>query len=267
MRSIVMAIALAGAACGQPMSVGDDQIEDAHVSIKFKVLPEVTFHLPQMEQAARNFLETTGSTHGISALIAYNSPDLAAREAASCEGGYGHWTLLHGLFPQRRLASAQVLSFGLDAALQLRTPEGEVEHIVLRGTDPTRFSFEGAQFEILHVTGRVRSMFEGCSAGTVEPILYLVTEAPLSRELCKRVTNWLAARLKARYVEVSLANRPWFPCDGRFPLVYPFRTAEPWPSEDDYYSLSEFTCTTSCGGLPNCDEWVPREQGGLRRRI
>jgi len=255
MRTVVTVLALLSTAYGQPSNGDGRRIEDADVLIQFSVMPEAVFNLARMTDVARRFLETSAATHKMAVLIAYDNRDVAAHEAANCEGSYRQWRLLYDHFPHVPLAAAQVISFSQDATLRLRTSEGAIRQMVVSGTDPTEFSSEGTRFEILHANGRVRSIFDGCSPGTVDPVLYLRTTARLDKNLCERVTSQLAARLGKRHVEVSFANSRWFPCDGRFPLLYPFGPAEPQLSEEDYYALQGFSCLVSCSGESRCGKW------------
>ena len=259
MRTSAIVVALIGTAYGQVPKDAGGAIEDSEVSIQFRVMPEAVFNLAHMTDVARKFLGTAAATHRIAVLIAYDSAAVAAHEAASCEGSYRQWRLLYDHFPQVPLAAAQVISFGPDAVLRLRTPKGDIQRLVLRGVDPTEFSFEGNRFEILHATGRVRSIFEGCSPGTVEPILFIRTTASLDENLCERSTSWLAARLGREHAEVEFANNRWFPCEARFPLLYPFGPVEPQPSEEEYYALQGVSCSLDCDGKPRClSATIPR---------
>jgi hypothetical protein len=258
-RTSAIVVVLIGTAYGQVPKDAGGAIEDSEVSIQFRVMPEAVFNLVQMTEVARTFLGTTAASHRVAVLIAYDSAAVAAHEAANCEGSYRHWKLLYDHFPQVPLAAAQVITLGPDAALRLRTSKGDIQHMVLRGVDPTEFSFEGNRFEILHATGRVRSIFEGCLPGTVEPVLYLRTTARLDENLCKRATSWLAARLGTEHAQTEFANSRWFPCDARFPLVYPFGPVEPQPSENEYYALQVASCFLRCGGKPTClSATIPR---------
>lgn len=257
MRTAAIALAFLCRAYCQPPNQTIDEMQDAAALIRLQVMPEAAFSVARMTDVAGQFLRTAAATHKIAVLIAYNSRMLAANEAAGCEDSYRPWRFRYDAFPRVPLAAAEVISFGHDATLRLRTPEGDIRRIVLRGTDPTEFSFEGVRFEILHATGRVRSIFEGCAAGTVEPVLYLRTTTVLDRGLCERVTAWLAAKLGERHVDTNFANDRWFPCDGRFPLLYPFGPVEPPLSEDAFYTLKKFTCLGLCDGKAECGSSTP----------
>lgn len=263
MRWVAIVLALTGNLYCQTRTKPSSIIQDADVSIELRVIPQAEFTLPDITDVAHKFLESTAASHKMAVLIAYDNSDVAAHEAGNCEGSYRQWRLLYDQFPKVPLVAAQVMSLGQDAALCLRTPEGTVQHLVLRGADATHFSFEGNRFEILYATGRIRSTFEGCSPGAVDPIFYLRTTAILGTGLCERVTLWLAARLGKSHVQVSFANGQWFPCDGRFPLIYPFRPAEPAPSSDDFYALTGYSCLVSCDGKPIClASTIPRPSQG-----
>jgi len=246
-----MALGLLGAAHWQPVKATSDTIQDADVLVQFKVLPKAEFNLAQIAAVARRFLGTTASAHRVAVLTTYADSDVAAHEASNCEGSYRQWRLLYDDFPKVPLVAAQVISFGDDASLRLRTAQGAIQSLVLRGMDPTTFLFEGVRFEILHVTGRVRSAFEGCSPGVVVPVLYVRATAPLDEKLCGLVTSWLAVKL-GKSVEVSYADDHWFPCDGRFPLRYPFAPAGPPLTEDGFHDLPGYSCQIRCDSKPAC---------------
>lgn len=56
------------------------------------------------------------------------------------------------------------------------------------------------------------------------------------------------------YVEVGVAHHPWFPCEGRFPLRYPFIAEK--PSETDVRDDPRYSCDVVCDGEVICDREV-----------
>jgi len=245
---------IATAAYCQPADQTSNDIQDAAILIRLKILPESAFDPSRVAEEGRRFLSTAAASHKVAALLAYDHSSVAAREAGGCEGSYKQWRFLYDRFPETQFAAAEVISLGRDAVLRLRTTNGAIRRIVLRGTDPTEFSFEGVKFEVLHVNGRVRSQFEGCSPGVVDPIIYLMTSAVVDKNLCRRLTRWLTVRLGTRYMDVRLAHHPWFPCEGRFPLQYPFIAEK--PSEADVRDDPRYSCDVVCDGEVICDREV-----------
>jgi hypothetical protein len=233
-------------------------LKDNDTFLRIEVLPNSRFNLTDMEGVARRFLKDEAKAHRIAVLSVYADRTVAAQEAASCEGSYRQWKLLYDNFQERAPVAAFVLSLRSDAVLWLRTSDGNIHRRVLSGKDPTQFSVEGIPLEILFVSGRTRSRFEGCGTpGAVDPVLYLRSSATLNATFCQRATSWLAARLGAKYIWAQFTNDSWFPCDGRFPLHYPFSPAGPPPSEATFYSLPGFSCSIFCDAEPRCLSSTP----------
>jgi hypothetical protein len=229
------------------------ELKDADTVIQVRMLPQSAFTLVEMTTVADEFLRSDAAAHSIAVLSVYADRDIAAREAgAICEGGYRQWRAYYDDFPKGRLLAGSVISIRGDSVLRLRTLEGTVIHRVINGTDPTNVSVGGDQFEILSISGRSRSRFEGCGiVGVVEPVLYLKTDATLSESLCKRVTSTLVERMGRKYISTDFRNDPWFLC-GQYPIVYPYWPFEKPPAKVAYDGLPELACSISCKGAPNC---------------
>ena len=233
-------------------------LKDSDTLLRIEILPDSRFNLTDMEKVARRFLGGAAKGHKTARLSIYTDRTVAAEEGAACEGNFPQWKLRYDSFPKRTLLAANVISLRGDAVLWLRTSDGGVFRRVLTGKDPTQISVDGVPLEILFVTGRIQSRFEVCGTpGTVVPILYLRTDAALDAEFCQRVTSWLAAKLGAKHIGAEFTNDHWFPCDGRFPLRYPFSSAEPPLSEAAFYSLPGFGCDIFCGPEPLCLSSTP----------
>jgi hypothetical protein len=233
-------------------------LKDTDTLLRTAILPDSAFNVNDMEKVARRFLEEAAKTHKTARLSIFADRTVAAQEAAACEGSFLQWKLLYDSFPKRALLAAYVVSLRGDAVLWLRTSDGSVFRRVLTGKDPTQISVDGVPLEILFVNGRVQSRFEVCGTpGAVVPILYLSTDAALDAEFCQRVTSWLAAKLDTKHIWAEFANDHWFPCDGRFPLRYPFSPAEPPLSEAAFYSLPGFGCGIFCDAEPRCLSSTP----------
>jgi hypothetical protein len=229
------------------------ELKDANTVIQVRMLPQSAFTLVEMRTVADEFLKSDATAHSIAVLSVYEDGDVAAREAgAICEGGYTQWRAYYDDFPKGRLLAGSVISIRGDAVLRLRTIEGAIIRQVISGTDPTNVSAGGDQFEIMSISGRSRSRFEGCGvAGVVEPVLYLKTDATLSESLCKRATSILVERLGRTYILTHFRNDAWFLC-GQFPIVYPYSPFERPPTKVAYSALPELACSISCKSGPNC---------------
>ncbi len=232
--------------------VGGD-LKDSNTLVRLQILPSSKFNLTDMERIARQFLGGPAKTHKTAVLLAYADRTVAAQEAATCEGNYLQWKLFYDNFPKGPLLAANVISLQGDAVLRLRAFDGRIVRRVLSGKDPTQISVGDFPFEILFVSARIRSRLERCGTpGALDPVLFVATSAVLNKDLCEGVTSWLTSRLGVKYIWVEFANAPWFPCDGRFPLHYPFSLPEPPPSEDALYGSPGFSCTIFCDGKPKC---------------
>lgn len=233
------------------------ELKDANTLIQVRTLPESAFTLVKMRRLADEFLSSDATAHSIAVLSVYADPDVAAREAgAICDGGYRQWRTYYDDFPKARLLAASVISIRGDAVLRLRTLLGII-HQVISGTDPTSVSVGRDQFEILSISGRSRSRFEGCGiAGVVEPVLYLKTDATLSESLCERATSTLAERLGRKYISTTFRNDRWFLC-GQFPIVYPYSSFKKPPTRATYNSLPELACSISCKNSSHCISIAP----------
>ncbi len=229
------------------------EMKDSRALMQTRILPESTFNLPSMEAIARRFLGDVSAKTVVSRLSIYNRQDIAAEEnGGMCEGSHLAWRGQYDRFPKEALMAADVTSIGEDAVLRIREIDGTVNRRVLRGKDPTRVSVGEVTFEILFVTGRFRSRFEGCGvAGTLEPVLFLRTDSPLSPDICQRATSSLAATLRADHLWVHFRNDHWFICS-QFPVVFPFASREPLPSEIALDGSVEYSCSVSCDHAVNC---------------
>jgi hypothetical protein len=258
MRTLSVLLLFLGAICCRAADTVTGDLKDSNSLVRLQILSSSMFNLTDMERVARRFLDGAAKSHTTAVLLVYADRTIASQEGAGCEGNYLQWKLLYDNFPKGALLAASVISLQGDAVLWLRTFDGSIFRRVLSGKDPTQISVGGVPLEILFVTARIRSRFEGCGTpGALDPVLYLRTSVALSDGLCERVTSWLATRLGAKHIWVELANVPWFPCDGRFPLRYPFSLPEPPPSEDTFYSFPAFSCTIFCDGKPSCASSTP----------
>jgi hypothetical protein len=231
--------------------VGD--MRDSNTVVQIRSLPESAFNLADMKKVAEQFLRSDGAGHDTAVLSLYADQNVAAQEGGvSCEGEYRQWKVYHDGFPKGPLMVADVVSIRKDAVLRLRTSKGAIMRHVISGKDPLLVSVDGVEFEILSLAGRRRSRFEGCGVpGVLDPILSLKTNATLTEDLCQRATSALATKLGSKYVWADFRNDHWFLC-GQYGIQYPFLPLGPPPSEADYYSSPEYTCSILCEGAPRC---------------
>jgi hypothetical protein len=229
------------------------EIKDERTFIQTRVLPERTFSPAGMARLARRFLDDLGHGRTLSRLSMYSRQDVAeAQNGGMCEGSYLPWKAHYEAFPKAGFLSSDVTSIGDNSVLRLRARDGTVTRRVLHGEDPTQVVVDGVSYEILFVTGRVRSRFEGCGVpGTIDPVLFLKTDATLNPAICQRVTSWLAATLGVNHVWTHFRNDRWFICS-QFPVVFPFLSAEPLPSSTSLVSSPEYSCSIFCEGSPRC---------------
>lgn len=252
MSRLFVILVVVGLSCRAADNATGD-LKDSNTLVRLQILPSSKFNLTDMETVARRFLGGPAKARATAVLLVYADRAIAAQEAAACESTYLQWKLLYDKFPKSTLLTAVVISLQGDAVLWLRTLDGSVSRRVLSGKDPTSISVDTIPLEILLVTARVRSKFERCGTpGALDPVLFLKTSAPLNEGFCKRVTSWLSTRLGVEHIWVEIANTPWFPCDGRFPLHYPFSPQGRPPSEDAFYNLPMFSCSIFCDGQPSC---------------
>jgi hypothetical protein len=226
-------------------------LRDATTVLQVRILPRCAFNIDEIRKVATEFLQLEAATHEIAVLSLYASRDIAAQETGvSCESGYPQWRSYYDRFPKRSLLAAEVISIGKDAVLRLRTDS--IVREVIRGSDPTQIVVGGVKFDLTFVSGRVRSRFESCgSAGDIDPIVYLQTNAILTEEISKQATAALSARFKSKYIWAHFRNDQWFLC-GQFPIVYPYSAWDRPPSEDAYYTLPDYACSIPCSGIPRC---------------
>jgi len=253
MRTLSFTLLVVGSICCPAADRVNGDLKDSSTLVRLQILPSSKFNLTDMERVARRFLAGPAEARTTAVLLVYADRAVAAQQAAACEDNYLQWKLFYDKFPKSALLAAAVISLRGDAVLWLRTLDGSVSRQVLSGKDPTPISVDGIPLEILFVTARIRSRFEACGTpGTLDPVIFLKTSAPLNESFCKRVTSWLSTRLGAQHIWVEIANVPWFPCDGRFPLHYPFSSQELPPSENAFYNSPMFSCSIFCDGQPRC---------------
>ena len=181
MRKLCVLLVFLGAISCRAADRVAGHLKDGNSLVRLQILPSSTFNLRDMERVARRFLDGAAKSRTTAVLLIYADRTIASQEAAGCEGNYLQWKLLYDNFPKGPLLAASVISLQGDAVLWLRTLDGSVFRRVLSGRDPTQISVDGVPLEILFVTARIRSQFEGCGApGTLDPVLYLKTSATLS---------------------------------------------------------------------------------------
>lgn len=229
------------------------EIRDDRTLIQVRVAHEAASGPAGMEREARRFLEDLGRTRILSRLSMYSRRDVAeAQNGGMCEGSYLSWKAHYDAFPKGDFVASDVTSIGGDSVLRLRARDGTVTRKVVRGKDPTQIVVDGVRFDLLFVSGRLRSRFEGCGVpGTVDPVLFLQTDATLTPAICERATSWLATKLGANHVWTHFRNDRWFICS-QFPVVFPFLPAEPLPSSPALASSREYSCSIFCEGPPRC---------------
>jgi hypothetical protein len=229
------------------------EIKDERTLIQVRVVHEAASGLAGMEREARRFLDDLGRARVLSRLSVYSRRDVAeAQNGGMCEGSYLSWKAHYDAFPKAAFMASDVTSIGGDSVLRLRARDGTVTRQVVRGKDPTQIVVDGVRFELLFVSGRLRSRFEGCGVpGTVDPVLFLQTDATLNLAICQRVTSWLANKLGVNHVWTHFRNDRWFICS-QFPVMFPFLSAEPLPSSTFLASSREYSCSIFCEGPPRC---------------
>jgi hypothetical protein len=245
-------LVLGSTACWALDEIVGDLSDDTSV-IQVRVLPISKFNRADIKELAGRFLGSASKGRNLAVLSMFADRNVAALETGvSCESGYPQWRAYYHNPPKDALAAADVISIGKDAVVRLRTPDGTIVRDVIRGTDPTQFSVDGATFEILQVSGRVRSRFEGCGVpGSIDPVIYLKTSSNLTEELCQRATSLLTVRLDKKQIWTHFRNDHWFLC-GQFPIWYPYSAPAQPPSEKAYYALPDFSCSVSCDDVPRC---------------
>jgi hypothetical protein len=249
MRAISLYSLLAAMLFGQD-SGGGFTLKSRNALIEERVVGRQELTLAAAVRASREILSQE-TARKLKVLAIYNDPQAAAEEVVFCES-YKQWSLLRNAFPKARFGAAQLVAIGNDAMLLVRLEDGGVSRQILSGTDPTKFEEEGIPLEILSVSARKRSQFEGCGMqGTIEPHLYLKTTAALTAELCERTTARLAQTLGSEHIWAGFRNDEWFLCS-QFPLFYPFSPQGPIPTEMAHRNSPEFTCSITCDGVPKC---------------
>ena len=253
MRPLLLLVLFVSSTRSSPLAEIVGETRDNNTVVQIRILPKSAFNLVDMKKVAEQFLRSDAAGHTTAVLSMYGDRNVAAQESGvSCESGYLQWKVYYDGFPKDPLMAADVISIRGDAVLRLRTPDDAIVRHVMVGKDPTLVSLDGIEFEILWLTGRLRSRFEGCGvAGTVDPILYLKTTATLTEDLCQRITSMFAATLGAKYIWTNFRNDHWFLC-GQFPIQYPFLPLGPLPSEVAFYNLPDFACSVFCDGASRC---------------
>jgi hypothetical protein len=253
MRRILVVLLFGSTVNGHAQDAAFPDLKDDRSLIRTRILSNSAFDLTAAERLARQFLDDAGPKRALARLSMYDRRDVAIRESGGmCEGTYLRWRAQYDSFPKRPLIAADVISVTGNAALRLRSRDGSVTRQVLRGTDPTQIVVGGASFDILYITGRVRSRFEGCGmSGTIDPVLFLKAASVLSPAVCQRVTSWLAAKLGVRYLWTEFRNDHWFVCS-QFPVVFPFSRLEPLPPDTVLADSPGYGCSIPCEGPASC---------------
>jgi hypothetical protein len=254
MKFVASILVIAGLGTGQVQDEILGDTKSGRSLFEVRIVPKSDFTLAGITERGRHFLENAGGRDNLALLSMYSDRAVAAKEAQACEGGYHQWRRYYDDFPKSGWGAAAIISLKGDSALLFRAPGGGVVHQVLTGKDPTLFSLDAARFEVLDIMLKGASRIPICGApGTVDPVVYLKTNAKLTPELCTRVTASLAKNLATQHIWVSIRNDTWFQC-APFPIVYPFSTGGLPPSEGAHQEVPEFTCMISCDGTPHCTQ-------------
>jgi hypothetical protein len=143
-------------------------------------------------------------------------------------------------FSKRPSPLARLSCLNESVALDVRGPDGGVQHLVLRGPDPLLIERDGVASSILHVHFLPNS---------VEQIVFVQTTGRLTRELGRKIYDAVADRLGVPPVVVKIRNDSFFVETG-FPPLYPF-SDDPVPSEREYLKTIMLSCSNSgCGMIP-----------------
>jgi hypothetical protein len=244
---------LVAASFGETQSRLIHETRDANSVFQIRTWPGSVWELPGVESAAEAFLDQEAVGHRTAVLSIYPDAEHAAREALACEDDrYKQWRAAYDAFPRHGFQAADVIDISGNALLRLVSADGTVVRRVLKGEDPTRVSINGIPFEILFLTGRVHTRFEGCGVpGATDPVLYLKTDSVLTQEICEQATQILAEKLATKHIWVSVRHDIWFLCS-RFPVVFPFAPSMNPPDEKTLRNSPEYTCSLRCDGKPNC---------------
>jgi hypothetical protein len=206
-----------------------------------------------MGAIARRFLSSSAHKRRIAVLTVFSNPKVNAQQNDIACDHYRQWLYYFDRSRNNSRAVADVIAINGNAVLRVRSVTGVISRAVLKGADPTVFSLAGAPVEVLMLSGRAISDFEGCSIPRgIAPIAYLQTPAPLSLDLCRRAMAEFTKKIGAKRLHVSLRNDPWFICGGNFPIIYPFANLGEPPREQDYYRSRTFTCSVECDGTIAC---------------
>ena len=235
---------------GQATAQVIDELRDSQSLIQTRVVPREDLTLARAVRLGTAFM-SDGPRRKLHVLTMYADSVDAAEEMGGCENSYKQWKFLYDSFRGRSLGAAQLISTSDGAAVSVRSVDGKNTRQLLGGADPTKVEINGVQLQVLFIAGRTRSRFERCSAGAVEPVLFLETSTALTIEFCKRATSGLARAWGVSHLWASFRNDIWFLCT-QFPVFYPFSAHGPVPPEAAYRGSRQFTCYLGCDGTPRC---------------
>jgi hypothetical protein len=237
------------ASCAADQVFGE--VKDKYHWFKTVVIPKKRITLPEMEEIARGFLKSAGTSRRILVLSAFPSRAVAGMQNALTCDSYRQWRFYYDKAP-KDIVGAEMISIQGNAVLGVRRADGSFTRLVLAGSDPTKFTSGGVSFEVLHLSPRTISRFECAGVpGTVQPLANVRTNETLTPEVCRRAFEVLAKILGSERLFASFRNDHWFLC-GPFPLLYMFAEPQVPPPERTYGESLSFTCGFDCDGPSSC---------------
>lgn len=281
MRCVKFAIVLSLAAAWLATRCAAEQIhsevKDSRYWFRTIILRPDQMRVDALTSISKRFLQEAMPNRYLVALSAFTSAEEAAMATSVNRGSYRQWYVYYEHAVKRPAPAAEMIGIHGNAAMLLRTVDGNVTRVVVAGKDPLRFRVAGTDFEILLAQPRRTTRFDGCSPGdSLSPSLYLSTRASLTTLACERASKYIGRLLQHGQFHAHFRNDHWFISFGGYPVLDLFALKEQPPSEQEYSGSVSFTCGKSCKSPMSCTQTMgfnsndvpgkPVSQGGDLKR-
>jgi hypothetical protein len=226
------------------------------------VVPASEFSVPRLKARFEHFLSAEGESVQTQIVRVYcHEQDKSSAYKYTNEVNYKRWKQWYEdyIIPP----SAELLSIGGNAAMRVRLPDGTVDFLILRGSDPYAFKIGEEEFHLLHIIARDTVPFDAASyarwkkgkegfRSTLE--LFVLSDQDVTTELAKAIAERLRVTTGAGQVSVSIRKDIWFITDEDFPIAYPYATIASPPTKERYLSSPTTYCQATLGQV-NCSSY------------
>jgi len=179
---------------------------------------------------------------------------LAASGKGMFHYDYPYWLARVETERKKRGRTAELIKVGDSAVLRVEWDEGDVQEIVLRGTNILHWNVNGLKVDLKWL-----STSKAFLTGQTSLNVALGTTDPLREGDAVAIATDLDARLGIRPVWYQVRTDPWFVSDDFYPWVNPFYPITAKPSLQEYLKTYSYLCKPEPGSSRiSCSRFGPR---------